>query len=359
MLKAYRTLSVALSLLLFLVSPSGAQSKNPLQGGQLNLERQKKVAAPADVPATQTLPVPVPNLPAGISIDPPAGSQQEAERPTISISFGTPESVRYDMTRLWVNGSEVTGNCLKAPTFVSYRPFVALPSGPVTVRAKIYYIDLDPQEFSWTFNLQRSEAIKKIQVTSPHELQTYEDLQVELQGRPHGKAWFEIEDYRYDIPLVEDPQKPGTYKGYYRVRRGDSRLRAQIIGHLELEGQTYSLRYAEPVAIWGQLFKVVVTDPPNGGELPLNFKTKGRTAPNCNISIVPKIGFSDTIDPANRISETDSMGSIPCESDAEGNFEADYGFLIKLPGMHCVFTITATNAQGERSVPYILRVKFK
>ena len=300
------------------------------------------------------------NIPQNITVNPAPGSTVKDARPSIVITFAPSASIRYEFSRVWVNNAEVSGNCLKTPAFISYRPFVDYHDGPVEVKVRLLDANNFPTEFSWSFTVKRPSSIESVHITSRLDLGTFEDLNVELRGiEGANKAWFEIEDYRFDIPMTEDKQTPGLYKGYYRIKHGDSRLRARVVGYLQKDNRTFEMTAPETASIWGQLFQVVILEPQDKAKVPLNFKIKGRTLPNCNISIVPKIGFSDNIEPATRNTEEDVMGSIPCTSDSEGYFETDYGFLVKLPGMQAVFTIIATDGKGNRSVPKNFQVKFK
>ncbi len=300
------------------------------------------------------------NIPPNITADPAPGAIIKEARPSIVITFAPSTSIRYEFSRMWVNDTEVSSNCLKTPAFISYRPFVDYHDGPVEVKVRLLDAKNSPNEFSWSFTIKKPSSIESVHITSRLDLGTFEDLNVELKGvKGADKAWFEIEDYRFDIPMTEDAQNPGLYKGYYRIKHGDSRLRARVIGYLQKDNRTFEMTAPETASIWGQLFQVVILEPQDKAKVPLNFKIKGRTLPNCNISIVPKIGFSDNIEPATRNTEEDVMGSIPCTSDSEGYFETDYGFLVKLPGMQAVFTIIATDGKGNRSVPKNFQVKFK
>ena len=46
------------------------------------------------------------------------------------------------------------------------------------------------------------------------------------------------------------------------------------------------------------------------------------------------------------------------EADADGNFSVHYGLPLTLPNMQVVLTVTATDAEGNRSIPTMVRVKF-
>lgn len=307
-------------------------------------------------------------IPAYVRVSPPPGRDISSSRPSVRVSFKDPSAVRFESTRLWINGSEVSASCLKAPQYVSYIPLKDLPAGTCKVKAEIVLADGSTGSFSWEFSIMKDGPISSFEVTSKKELGLQEDFTVRMTGAPGGRAWFDIKDFRSDIPMAEELGNPGTYTGFYRVKYGESCLKAEAVGHMEAGGKTYSKTAPQVTAIWAQIFQVVITEPKEGAEMPLNFKIKGRTLPNCNISIVPKIGFSDgmtaaqgrKLDINSYKGDSDSgMGTIPCTSDAEGNFEASYGMVVKLPAMRVVFTITATDDKGKTSVPANVWVKFK
>ncbi|MGM9992901.1 MAG: hypothetical protein ACI376_08710 [Candidatus Bruticola sp.] len=299
-------------------------------------------------------------IPSSFNVDPHPNSVIKETRPSVVITFAQPNAIRYELSRIWINNSEVSDKCLKTPAFVSYRPFTDYPSGPIQVRAVIIDINGNNIELGWTFTIAKVQHIESVHITSRLDLGAFEDLTVELKGIAKAdRAWFDIEDYRFDIPLQEDTEHPGLYKGSYRIKHGDNRLRARVIGYLQKGSQTFETAAPETAAIWGQLFQIVILEPQDHATVPLNFKIKGRTLPNCHISIIPKIGFSDNIEPATNNAQEDIMGTIPCNSDNEGYFETDYGFLVKLPGMQAVFTIIAVDEHGNRSIPKNFQVKFK
>lgn len=49
-----------------------------------------------------------------------------------------------------------------------------------------------------------------------------ETIDVTLEGEPGNKAFFNIGDGIWKVPMAEDPGAPGTYKGSYTIKPGDS-----------------------------------------------------------------------------------------------------------------------------------------
>lgn len=315
---------------------------------------QVSAKVPVSFPPAAVKAAPV--APGELRLSPAPDSELSEAQPTVAVGFAA-NSMQIDSCRLTLNNREVTANCIKAPNFISYRSFTPMESGPYQVVFHGLTTTGTAIDKTWQFTIKPLEGISALTQTDAKELGEFDDLEVRMDGLPGGQAYFEIENMRFNLPMRETT--PGHYEGVYRVQPGDSALRAQVIGYLTVNGHTYEKKSPRTVAIWGNLFKIIVTEPKEDSVQPLNFKIKGRTRPNCTISIVPKIGFNNDISAATRNDADSDLGSIPCHSDAEGNFSADYGFIMKLPNLHIVLTLTAVDQKGQRSLPKVLRVKFK
>lgn len=299
------------------------------------------------------------SLPESFQATPPPESSVVEERPNVSVKFKNPQITKYDMVRMWFNGVEVTGNCLKTPSFFSFTPFTVIPEGPVTVRIYVPYTNGKHDDCSWTFNLHHPKVIQSVTVVSEEQLSAYQDLWVRIVGRHGCKATFDIEDIAENLPMEEDPANPGIYNGKYTVKQSDSALKANIVGHIESDFETYSLTSEQHPVLMGSLFQIIITEPAEGAEVPLSFMIKGRTRPNSNITITPSIGFHENVSSAGSVEHGDSLGSISCVSDENGYFECRYGFLVKLPSLYASLTINAGDPNGERAIPKIIHIKFK
>ncbi|MBQ7501957.1 hypothetical protein IJT93_04475 [bacterium] len=295
-----------------------------------------------------------------MQVTPPPESTVVEERPNVSVKFKNPKNTKFDLVRMWFNGIEVTGNCLKTPSFFSFTPFTVIPEGPVTVRIYVPYADGKHDDCTWIFNLHHPKVIQSVSVVNSQEqVSGYQDLWVRIVGRHGCIASFDIEDIADNIPMEEDPANPGIYNGKYTVKLSDSALKANIVGHIESDFETYSLSCEQHPVIVGSLFQITVFEPEENAEVPLSFTIKGRTRPNCNISVTPNIGLSDNVDAANSVQHNDRLGSISCTSDENGFFECKYGFIMKLPNLHAALTINASDEKGERAITKVLHIKFK
>lgn len=304
------------------------------------------LALAAQAPAAE------PNLP----LSPAAGETVIETRPVITVQLPTDRSVRFESARFWINGREASSGILRTPLFVSYQPLLDMPAGEVKVRFQAKLENGTPVEREWAFTIRPTSRITSVTHDADDELVEYEELHVEMVAEPGGTAWFEIEGFVERVPMEEVSE--GVYRGTYNVESGDYRLGARVIGHLQFGPHRSRMEADEPLTLFGHLFRVRILEPANGSTVPLNFTIKGRTRPRARVSIVPKLGFQDGMSAPNRTDEGDSVGTIPVEADDHGNFQVDYGVPLKLPNLQAVLTIVATDQEGNRSIPEVLRVKF-
>ncbi len=297
-----------------------------------------------------------PALTAPLTPQPLPGGTVPERRPVISVAYPAEDRALAQSARLWVNDREVTASCLRAPNFLSYQAPIPMPEGEVLVRFTARTSDAKSVEKTWTFRIRPTNQITTVRHDAPGELGQYDDLMVEMEAEPGGEAFFKIEGFNERLAMQEI--SPGLYRGTYGVLPGDYRLQASVIGHLRTESGVSSLSAPQPVSIFGHLFRVRILEPANGSQVPLSFVLRGRTKPFSRISVTPKIGFDEGISAPTRDDPSSETGSIPAEADSEGFFTVRYGFPVKLPNMHLAITVVATDHEGNRSIPAILRLRF-
>lgn len=304
------------------------------------------VALAAGAPAAQV------DLP----ISPEPGEVVRESRPVVTVQLPTDRSVRYESARFWINGKDASSGVLRTPLFVSFQPLLAMPEGEVEVRFQAKHDDGTVLEREWAFTIRPHSRITSVTHDADDELVEYEELNVEMVAEPGGQAWFEIQDFCDKVPMQEVSE--GVYRGTYHVQSGDYRLRAPVVGHLQFGPHESHMEAEERITLFGHLFRVRILEPKSGDTVPLNFTIKGRTRPRARVSIVPKLGFQEGMSAPNRSGDTESVGTIPVEADEHGNFQTNYGVPLKLPNLQAVLTIVATDQEGNRSIPEVLRVKF-
>jgi len=289
-------------------------------------------------------------------VTPLPGSTVSEPRPVICVDLPAGGAVQYQDARLWVNGREVTGSCLRTPMFISYQAPGRMLQGPVEVRFQCRAVDGRALERAWTFQVEPVSTITSVRHDAQRELGQYEDLHVDMQADPGGHAWFEIDGLHRQVPMEE--VSPGQYRGNYTVGTTDFRLQATVTGHLRIGSSVSSRQAGEPVSLFGHLFRIRVHEPLDGAQVPMNFVVRGRTRPFARISMTPRIGFNDALTPPTRDNPETDTGTIPGEADAQGDFAIRYGFPIRLPNMRLAITLVATDQEGNRSVPTTLIVRF-
>lgn len=110
-------------------------------------------AAP-DVQASQTLSAS--STPPGISeIAPDEGASVNTTHPAIFVTFA-PGAVPVNPSSviLWVNGRDVTANCLRTAQFIQYMPSYSYPVGPVHVTVRVADRAGNTTIKSWAFTIR-------------------------------------------------------------------------------------------------------------------------------------------------------------------------------------------------------------
>lgn len=288
----------------------------------------------------------------------PAPDEKVVEdRPFISVSW--PEgAVVANRCRLWLNDQEVTGQCLRNGHYLTFRPYKAPPSGSVAVRFAGEDSKGQPLEKSWTFELAPAPWIQNLSHDGQSDLLEDDLLQVKFRAPARGRASFTIGSLS-PVQMVES--EPGSYQGSYRVKASDCSLASPVTVHYQKGDHKEDASIAPNVKVFGGLYRVRITSPPDGSLVEQSFVLTGHARPGSRVSIIPKIGFTDRLAPPTTNSNTVSgtAGSIPAEVDEQGNFQVEYGVPLVLPGMRVVMSIFTIDPEGNRSMPTIVHYRFK
>ncbi len=301
-----------------------------------------------------------------LTFEPANESTVHEFRPVISVSLPGKSEYVHDAARLWVDGKEVSGSCLRTPMFVSYQPMSEMKKGSVRVRFTIPVVGKEPTELRWTFKVDPTGRIKRVSYTHDggDQLQEYDELTVTMEAETGGEAWFTIERIqgKHELKEIEE----GIYQGTYLVKPGDYAMGAKVKAYLTFGPKTEEKEADQDIVIFGHLFRVKIYEPADGSEVETQFKIRGRTRPDCKVILVPNIGFNDNmaapnssnVNTATGQAAGGTTGSIETNADANGFFEFNYGVPLRLPNMRVVMNIYAVDPEGERSVPRIMRYKF-
>ncbi|MBS2039118.1 hypothetical protein JST97_29315 [bacterium] len=292
-----------------------------------------------------------------LDVLPAPGEKVGEDRPCIQVSW--PEgTVLSNRCRLWMNGREVTSECLRSGRFLSFRPYKAPPAGSVEVRFSAEDPKGQTLEKAWSFQLAPTPWIQNLAQDAAGDLFADDDLRVQFRAPARGKASFTIGALG-PVEMVE--KEPGLYQGCYHVKDSDTSLAAPVTVHYQKGDHQEEAQAPGPVKIFGGFYRVRVLSPADGSLVDQNFVLTGRARPGCRVSVIPKVGFQDDMaaPTTNTNSVAGTAGSIPADVDEQGNFSVEYGLPILLPGMHLVMSIFAVDSEGNRSMPTIVRYRFK
>ena len=279
------------------------------------------------------------------------------DRPCIQVSW--PEgAVLAQKCRLWMNGQEVTGECLRSGRFLSFRPYKAPAPGTIDVRFQAEDPKGQSVEKNWKFVLAPAAWIQNLSHDASTDLFEDDTVQVQFRAPTRGKANFTLGNLG---PVEMCEKEPGLYLGSYRVKSNDTSLSSPIMAHYQKGDHKEDAVANPPVKVFGGFYRVRVISPADGSLVEQNFVLTGHARPGSRVSVIPKIGFSDNLPSptTNSNSVAGTAGSIPAEVDEQGNFQVEYGMPILLPGMQVVMSIFAVDQEGNRSMPTIVRYRFK
>ena len=132
------------------VVPQGANFDQVALIGHLSMG----AAAAPDVQAPQT--ISASSTPPGISdFAPDNGVSVNTTRPAIYATFAADAvPVNPSSAFLWVNGRDVTADCVRTAQFISYLPSYSYPAGPVRVTVRVADRAGNTTTKSWTFTIK-------------------------------------------------------------------------------------------------------------------------------------------------------------------------------------------------------------
>jgi hypothetical protein len=292
-----------------------------------------------------------------LEISPTEGETVTEDRPCVQVSWPK-GSLQRGQSRLWFNGKEVTSECLRNDDFLSFRPYKSPAEGKTEVRFSSLNASGQPVEKSWSFLLSPASCVQSVEHNGGIDLLQDDVLEVRLRARPKGKASF-VAGPVGPIAMIES--ESGLYVGTHKIRSSDCALGADVVVTLQVGDHRETAKCAKPVKLFGGLYRVKVFSPADGSSVDQSFVITGRARPGSRVNAIAKLGMdSDTLAPTTDSTQvTGTAGSIPAEVDAEGNFTLEYGLPIHISGMRVVMSIFAVEEDGTRSVPTVVRYRFK
>lgn len=277
-------------------------------------------------------------------------------RPNIVITFEDPggAGINTGVTRLVVNGQDVTSRATITDTVVAYNPPEPL-SGRVTLRIHLEDRAGNETDDAWTFTIGQVQGalIRSVTVNPTTPLQAGQVLTITMTGEPGGQASFTIEGVAENIPMAEAGNQPGTYFGSYTVRSGDRAQNARIIVQLIRGGQTTRAETSARVTIvsGAQAATPTITSPSSGDRVGAPIVVRGTATPGSRI--VVRIDYEATVV---LISIRGTYGEVSTAADASGNWQVSINPSIRIPNAQLTITAVAIDAAGRRSPPATVRV---
>lgn len=292
-----------------------------------------------------------------LQITPAEQEKVTEDRPCVQVSWPAGQ-LQAGRCRLWFQGKEVTSECLRSADFLSFRPFRSPPAGPIEVRFEAENLQGQTVSRSWTFVFAPQSWIESVEHNAVADLFEGDVLEVKARGRSGGKARFQVEGMD-SVAMAET--SPGQYLGTYLVNNRDTVLSKPLKVMFQSGSHRETVQAELPVKIFGGFYRPRVSEPADGSLVEQSFILRGKARPGSRVSILPKIGFGgdDRAPTSNSEEVGGTAGSFPAEVDSEGNFQAEYGVPVLLPGMTVVITVYALDPDGTRSAPTVVRYRFK
>jgi hypothetical protein len=96
------------------------------------------------------------SIPPGISdLAPNAGAIVNNNHPAVYASFASDAvPVNPGSAMLWINGRDVTSECVRTAQFIQYLPSYSYPDGPVHVTVRVADRAGNSTTKSWTFTIR-------------------------------------------------------------------------------------------------------------------------------------------------------------------------------------------------------------
>jgi hypothetical protein len=190
-----------------------------------------------------------------INVNPDINAENVTPDASIYGQFETDDSTAIDVSsvEIYVNGDEVTDRSTITPTFFSYRPLQALPSGPVTIRVEFEDAEGVRRVVRWSFTVQQPRAALEISSITHNAAGTLlgpdATLLVTMNGTPGADgSVLLVEDGETVRELDTQETSRGVYVARLTVAEGDRVDEGVVVGRLANQGQVTYAVASQPVA---------------------------------------------------------------------------------------------------------------
>ncbi len=250
------------------------------------------------------------------------------------------------------------------PSQVTAVPPQAL-SGRVAVRAIISDRAGNTLPVNFSFTVGRGGAVGLIQSFTQGATRAMapgEDIPMALTANPGGRASFDVLGARNaiiarDLPLSEDPDTPGTYRGSYRIP-DDAPTGLRFVGRFDAGDGTLNQSEATAavrITTAAVPTKITITSPTDGGQVQNPLVISGKAAPGATVNVsISAAGTRFFV-----LQYADDLGTFQARVDAQGNWQTQPIPFTKprnVQGLTLTISATQTDAANRTSDPVEITV---
>lgn len=195
----------------------------------------------------------------------------------------------------------------------------------------------------WGVRVQQAamRPIGPVQISPNRPLGPGDTLTVVANGPAGGIASFTIGGIQGNLPMAEQPGRPGTYVGTYTVRPGDIIQNAAVTVQISAGGQSQTASAPTSVTINGTPRAPIISSPQNGAVVELPLTVSGRAAPGSLVQV--QANYTSTVLLFN---VNGSLGTQTITADQNGNWNATFS---QEPAVRRGLTLTITATAVDSS----------
>ncbi len=245
---------------------------------------------------------------------PSTGEKIVSLTPEIALYWPAGASLPYRQARLFLDGTEVSSECLRTGMFISYKPAKPLQRGVHKVR-----VEVGETVQTWDFEVVGSAWIKGCVFTAPFKPRAFDKIVVEMKGRNMGKGWVELTGFPEKYKMLEER---GSYKTTVKIPAKLAGKSCRVEVFLERDGELDRQLCEGTLTIAASDLTLRWDSPENGSTVDKVLIARGATVPEATVELHVHTFFRDGVD----------FGKLPpdvhpkIKADGEGKFQYEYKF---------------------------------
>jgi hypothetical protein len=251
---------------------------------------------------------------------PGSDAQVRELTPEISVILPLGASLPYRDARVFVDGQDVSADCVKTALLITYRPSRPLVRGHHKVEVQI-----GEQRQNWAFEVVGQPLITGCIFSAPPVVKPFDRVDVEARGEVRGKAWAELVGFPEKYELKEKLR--GHYRGNFKVPAKLHGRETQVEVFLQKDGALDRQICPGKLAVAAPHLTVQWVTPADGAVVEPRFRAIGKTLPGTPVTIKARLFFRDGVE----------FGKLPQETvqqvkaDRDGRFAYEFSFPPGLP----------------------------